>query len=216
MRALRRLALDDQADVVMIAVYGLDLALAKTGLCLPDGRVGNLKTTPHTRGAAYALEGRCFEIRDALVDRINRGDALRVLVVLEDLPQARAHTLAQLGILHGIVRAGLLAEDIDYAVVTPSQLKMYATGKGVGPKANMRVALNNRSKGRIDIVDEDQCDAWWLHAMGEHALGRPVFELPAANLRGLAKVQWPTIADDEDERATLAAQPPHQESATHG
>lgn len=198
----------------MIDVYGLDLSLAATGVCLPDGRVGKITTPPHERGGVYTLETRCMDIRDRIIDRINRTSGLRVLCVIEDVPMARGQLLAQLGFMQGVVRIGLLAEGIDFAMVTASQLKMFATGKGVGPKPNMRVALVQRMG--IDIVDDNQCDAWWLRAMGKQALGVPLLELPLANLRALAKVQWPDITDDEDERATLAALPPQEESAPHG
>jgi Holliday junction resolvasome RuvABC endonuclease subunit len=166
-------------------------------MCLPDGRVGTVKTSPHERGGLYALETRCFQIRDKVIDRINRASGLRVLCVIEDLPQARAEAIGQLGVMHGVVRAGLLAEGIDFAVPTVGAVKKFATGKGNAPKPTLRVELVRRSKGAIDIVDDNQVDAWWLHEMGLHALGGGTFELPALRLEALAKIAWPAFPDSD-------------------
>lgn len=174
-----------------VDVYGLDLSLARTGMALADGRVGVLTTKPHERGGGYAIEQRLAEITDMVLTKLQYGDDSAVLVIIEDLPMARAEALALLGMLHGKVRGKLFELSIPFAVVPPSSLKMYATGVGKGPKANMRVSLVTRT--RIDIVEENMCDAWWLRAMGKQALGVPVVELPQTHTRGMAKIAWPDV-----------------------
>jgi Holliday junction resolvasome RuvABC endonuclease subunit len=188
-----------------VAVFGVDLSFVRTGMALADGRVGSITSSAHTPGGLYALEARCFAIRDSIIAKIERaapGDGA-VLVVLEDLPPARAHEVSHLGILHGIVRVGLLEAAFDYATPTPSQVKKYATGNGRAKKPDLRVELVRRTHGRLDIRDDNECDAWWLRAMGLQALGVPPLDLPKLHLEPIAKIAWPVFTDDDEQRATL-------------
>ncbi|MEV4287403.1 hypothetical protein AB0K40_18005 [Nonomuraea bangladeshensis] len=82
--------------------------------------------------------------------------------------------------------------EVPYAVVPPSTLKKYATGRGNATKPDMRVALLKRAG--LDLRDDNEVDAWWLRAAGLEVLGHPLVELPAAQRDALNKVTWPVKA----------------------
>jgi hypothetical protein len=161
-------------------VLGIDLSLAHTGLCLPDGLVGSIITTP---GLPGGIEARCLDIRDRILAQASKGIDLAVI----EAPAfaARGNT-TDLGIVHGAVRPALYEAGIPFALMAPSALKKYATGSGRATKPDMRAALLRRTG--IDIRDDNECDAWWLRAAGLDALGCPIIAMPAENRASVAKL----------------------------
>jgi hypothetical protein len=88
---------------------------------------------------------------------------------------------------HIVYRLDLL--EVAYAVVPPSTLKKYATGKGNATKADMRMALFQRAG--IDERDDNKVDAYWLRAAGLEVRGHPLVDLPKAQRDALDKAAWP-------------------------
>lgn len=166
-------------------VIGLDLSLTSTGIALTNG------TTVVIKGAANLGDWRLCRIRDAVAHAIDtdRPD----LVVIEDLP-THAKAAGITGMVHGVVRAMLVDREVPYALVSPATLKAYATGKGNADKAGMLWAAYRWAS--VEFADDkggDQCDAWWLRAAGMQHLGRPVVDLPAAQVARLDKAKWPEL-----------------------
>ncbi|MFW5415062.1 hypothetical protein J0910_00510 [Nocardiopsis sp. CNT-189] len=171
-------------------VLGLDLSVTGTGVAWKDGRTYTV--TPDLEGDA-----RLGEIRDAVrlaaggCPKGTRGTNWWVdLAVLEDVPPVRAASTAVLGMVHGVVRTMLIEAGVPYALVPPSSLKKYATGRGNAPKPDLRMALFQRTGA--DIRDDNQVDATWLRLMGLDALGHPAVALPQAHRAVLDKIHWPT------------------------
>lgn len=170
-------------------VLGLDLSLTGTGICYPDGSTLTVKTRQDDGDA------RLLQIAEAVCFAIGSGVDL---AVIEDLP-THAHSAGITGMVHGVVRSELIQAGVPYALVVPSTLKAYATGKGSGDKTPMAIAALKRA-GR-EFADDNQCDAFWLHVAGLDWLGEPLFELPAAqreflvgkNKNGKPKAKWPTM-----------------------
>jgi hypothetical protein len=51
------------------------------------------------------------------------------------------------------------------------------------------------SRAGLVFPTEDECDAWWMRAMGWDWLGHPVVDLPKAQRAVLEKVKgWPEVA----------------------
>jgi Holliday junction resolvasome RuvABC endonuclease subunit len=174
----------------MATVIGLDLSLTGTGICYPDGSTLTVKTRQDDGDA------RLLQIAEAVGIVLGSWDV--DLAVIEDLP-THAYAAGITGMVHGVVRSELIQAGVPYALVVPSTLKAYATGKGSGDKTPMALAAFKRAG--VEFADDNQCDAWWLRAAGLEWLGEPLFELPAVqrealvgvNRKGKPKVKWPEM-----------------------
>jgi hypothetical protein len=164
-----------------VNVVGVDLSLTATGIATAAGL--------HLLSTDRRGEDRIDWIADQLVSYYAApGDT--DLVVLEGLSHgSQGNKVHEIAGLHWHVRAILFRFAIPTAVVPPSTLKKYTTGKGTATKPDMRMALYQRTG--LDERDDNKVDAWWLRAMGADALGVPTIGMPAAHRAALAKVKWP-------------------------
>lgn len=165
-------------------VVGIDPSLTATGVAHWWGEL-------HTYTPRKGLTGvaRIRDIRAQLYTCTQSAD----FVVIEGPAYSR-----QLGAGHHEA-AGLWWAIVDlvhtrgtpYAVVPPTTLKRYATGKGNATKPDMRVAWLKRTGE--DVRDDNAVDAAWLRAMGMNHLGCPVVEVPNTHRAALGKVAWPEV-----------------------
>jgi Holliday junction resolvasome RuvABC endonuclease subunit len=93
-----------------------------------------------------------------------------------------------------LVVSSLLAEDIPVAVIPPTTLKKYATGKGNATKPDMRMAAYKRLS--VDLRDDNQVDALWLAVAALDHLGHAQAVLPKVQRDCLAKVAWPARVEE--------------------
>lgn len=163
-------------------VVGLDLSITATGIAYNDGSTATV-TTRANKG-----DDRLNTI-EAMVSMATAGCSLAVI----EGPVVRSSAAVVIGMVHGVVRAGLMAWDVPYAIVPPATLKKYATGKGNADKTAMTLALYKRTG--LELADDNQVDAWWLRAAGLQHLGHPIVDLPAAQVDALAKVDWPVVRE---------------------
>ena len=163
-------------------VIGLDLSITATGIA---DAVGDTYTVG---GKATLGDLRLHYIADCVQDEI---DCEVDLAVIEDLAVHGPGGGMAAAQVMGAVKLTLLTAGVPYALVAPSTLKKYATGKGTASKADMAVALFKRTG--LELPDDNQVDAFLLRAAGLHALGHPLFDVPKAQSEALTKVQWPTI-----------------------
>jgi crossover junction endodeoxyribonuclease RuvC len=84
-----------------------------------------------------------------------------------------------------------------YAVVTPQQLKKYATGYGSGKNCGKDkvLAAAIRRYPMAEVDGNDVADALVLAAMGADHLGCPLATVPQANRSVLAGVTWPEVRE---------------------
>lgn len=165
----------------MKRVVGLDLSLTSTGICSVDGNPSTVA------GDAKMGDRRLTKIAGAIAIMSTGAE----LAVIEDLPRG-AMGGSTTGMAQGVARLTLMQLNIPYALVPPATLKMYATGKGTASKIEMAISAYKRAEW--EFPNDDECDAWWLRAMGLDFLGEPLFELPAAQRKALAKVAWPVTS----------------------
>ncbi len=175
--------MEGRAEVVTPHVTGLDLSLTSTGIAWMDGTTTTLK--PGERRGLDRIRWICA--------RIIEGTARSELAVVEGPAYSRAlgaghHEAAG---LWWAVLSELDRYSVPVAVVTPGGLKKYATGRGNADKTAMAVAAMERA--RLKFASADECDAWWLRAMGLDHLGHPPLQLPAGHRQALAKAQWPDL-----------------------
>jgi Holliday junction resolvasome RuvABC endonuclease subunit len=173
----------------MTKVLGFDLAAERSGVALPDGTTLAI-TAPKVRGRRTLADD--LDRIDHIESRVQ--DVLVLhrprLAVIEDyaagLHSSAAHRLAEIS---GVVRLACYRAGIGVALVNPMHLKTYATGSSKATKSQMATA----AQGRAGLVfpTEDECDAWWLRAMGLDHLGAPIVDLPKTHRAALDKVTWP-------------------------
>lgn len=175
-------------------VVGLDLSADSTGVALADGSTYVIKA-PKAAGKKRTLADDLRRL-DKIAASI--GPALRhdppPLAVIEDyapgIRSAAAHRLAEIG---GVVRLVCFRADAPIALVNPMHLKIYATGSSRADKRDMALAAYKRV-GR-EFATDDECDAFWLRAMGLDHLGHPLVAMPKTHREALAKVAWPPIPE---------------------
>jgi Holliday junction resolvasome RuvABC endonuclease subunit len=162
-------------------VIGLDLSITATGIA------------DHT-GATRCVGGKADRGDQRIVDIATEISAVcdgADLVVIEDLAvHGPGNGMAAAQVM-GAVKATLLRTTTPYALVPPSSLKKYATGKGNATKPDMAVALYKRAG--LELGDDNQVDAWWLRAMGLDHLGHTLVELPALQRDVMLKITWPEV-----------------------
>lgn len=166
-------------------VVGIDPSLRATGIAL-DGRLSSFHPGKGITGAP-----RIRMIRAALL--ANTVNARPDLAVIEGPAYSRQlgaghHEAA--GLWWAIIDM-LWTHDVPYAVVPPTVLKKYATGRGNAAKPDMRMALYQRTG--VDVGDDNEVDAAWLRAMGLDRLGAAEFAVPQAHRDALGKVDWPEV-----------------------
>lgn len=178
-------------------VIGLDLACDSTGVALPDGTTLTIKA-PKQAGKTRTLADDLARMDHAAVQIAGLLEhAAADLAVIEDyapgIKSAAAHRLAEIG---GIVRLACHRAGIPIALVNNMHLKIYATGTAKAEKRDMSMWAYKRAG--VEFPNSDECDAWWLRAMGLDHLGHAVVELPKVQRAALypktKRDVWPEVA----------------------
>jgi Holliday junction resolvasome RuvABC endonuclease subunit len=133
-----------------------------------------------------AGDRRLVEIRGRILDALLWPGA--DLVVIEDFV-VRSSAASVLGMLHGVIRAELIDQELPYLTVSPKSLKVYAAGNGTASKSDMRMALYKRTGS--DVPDDNQADAAWLRLLALDLAGHPEVDLPQTHRRALDKLELP-------------------------
>lgn len=166
----------EKSPVTTQAFVGLDLSIAGSGLCMKRGaelQMTTVKTTPKT--AANNLE-RLRYVRQQVLDFI---PVDTVMVCVEDffVPH-RPHQInaaVKLIMIGSLVRVAVLEKGLPFYVVSPGQLKKYATGKGNGPKSVVIREIYKR--WGVEAKDDNQADACVLAHIAEAIFNQPGFQL---------------------------------------
>lgn len=165
-------------------VVGLDLSLVATGIAhmTHAGVVTDLVTADGSglirlRRLAYTIRNLC-------------GHADLVCIEGPAYHQGMGAGYHERAGLHWLVLDRLWKTSTPVAIVGPSVLKQYATGKGNANKDAMVLAAARRFP-TFD-GDNNQADALWLAALGlDHLTGQSV--VPVSHRAKLASVHWPTV-----------------------
>jgi Holliday junction resolvasome RuvABC endonuclease subunit len=164
-------------------IIGLDLSMSATGVCMPDGSTVVIK--PKGKGDARLLP---VHERLSAALRVARPD----LAVVEDIRAGLKGDAARIiPMVHAAALLALMQAGVPYVYVNAMTLKVYATGRGGADKAAMMRAARERA-GRV-FRDDNECDAWWLHAAGRAAYGSLVVSVPDKQAQALQGVAWPVV-----------------------
>lgn len=169
----------------MIPIVGLDPSLRATGLALPDGELLTIATP-----SCSTLDDRIERIRH-VVGKVGVRARIGALVVIEGpafgMNNKATHELA--GLWWSLV-VRLAEQGNQIAVLSPGQLKKFATGSGRASKPDMAVAMFERA--RIKAADDNQVDAFWLRQAGLVHQGHPdALSLPKTQTAVLDGIAWP-------------------------
>lgn len=164
-------------------VMGLDLSMTATGICLPGGSAWTVATDAKTK------DRRLCVIRDAVTTALTGADPVDLVVMEEAPPGLKGPAIKAIHMVQGAVRTLLLDTSVPYAVVNPSTLKVYATGRKGADKTAMAMAAYKRAG--LEFPDDNQVDAWWLRAMGLDRFGLAEIAMPVAQRAALEAVAWP-------------------------
>lgn len=188
----------------MTTVSGLDLSLTGTGYARitdPDKAVPTWwcqtrtsKALPVDDRAWPAVRTRLRVLADQILVDVYHDSPDLLVLEGPSLGSSGAGTWDRAG-LWWLVYDGLVRQQQRVAVVPPSNVKTYATGKGGGADASkdsVLLAVSRRYKD-APIHNNNEADALVLAAMGARHLGSPVeASLPQTHLRAMPGCQWPS------------------------
>ena len=174
-----------------LVIVGLDLSLTSTGIAeIRDTKVTLSTITPGKRTGHQRLAFVSEQVTGWIYD------AEASLVVIEGpsygSDYGKAHERAG---LWWLIAHSLWHNKIPYAVISPPQVKKYATGYGTGPKSGKDKVLAAviRRYADVPVDGNDQADALVLAAMGADHLGQPLATMPASHRAAATAVKWPPL-----------------------
>lgn len=182
-------------------ILGLDLSLTATGIVsLNNGTVEMAETTKNR--PELDVRKRVLLIRDRIVKIIKHPNIAFDLIVVEGFSYgSKGRSVFDIGYLGNRIKEELdyfkESENIPWLEVSPSQLKLFATGKG---NANKEIILQQVYKRwGVEFSDNNQADAYVLARIGEAYLNWKAanyilteYQLGViANLKGLKREKPP-------------------------
>lgn len=171
-------------------VVGADLSLTSTGLASNDGRVLRRQTKPRSGADPVADAIRRMDAIESGVWAIGAYTAALLVVEGPSYASVGGSQHERAGLWWRIALAAA-NRAVPLLVVTPGQLKKYATGNGSASKDQVLAAVVKRYAS-WDVTGNDVADAVVLMAIGARLLGHPVEEsLPQTHLRALDKLALP-------------------------
>jgi crossover junction endodeoxyribonuclease RuvC len=175
-------------------IIGLDLSLTSTGIA--EFEDGARRSWTHGRAGKRTdtLEDRAARIAESAENSVAaalQGHQRADLVLVE------AHTFAAKGGsqhdrsgLWWTVVGRLIYSDVPVIEVSPSSIKLFATGKGNAGKDDVLLAVARRHPD-FEFTTNDEADAITLVDMALARWSHDHFEPTAYQLRAIEKVVWP-------------------------
>lgn len=190
----------------MIRVIGVDLSLTSTGIARLELDDNGTITGSHTEAVTSEPADGTLTQRIRRVDYVatSVGDAIAPtyvphpdLVVVEGASFGSTGGQAQeRAWLRGAVYLHLYGIGIDVIEVTPSTLKLYATGNGRASKTHVVQSVRHHYGTHFDIPlrksdgREDVADAIALAAMAARSIGHPIDPDHPTRTRAMRAPKW--------------------------
>lgn len=197
-------------------VVGADTSLTCTGVAIVDAvesetlAVRSIRSAPIDSDAApyEARADRILGIAHAFGDLLERyatdvpAGRLWLVVESRDFQTAREKggSAFDRAWLTGQFILSARAYGALVAAVTPSTLKVYATGNGRADKRAIVTEVARRY--RVGLANDNEADAVTLAAMGADAAGFPLAFVPPSHNRALESVRWPNIPATTNQRTS--------------
>jgi Holliday junction resolvasome RuvABC endonuclease subunit len=168
-----------------LTVIALDVSLTCTG-------VAGVGWTDRIRTKLRGDE-RLAQLEDDIVSFIRSADLVAMEGPSYGHSGPRFHE--DLAGLRVLIRRYCHRHHIPYALVPPSNLKLYTAGRGNAAKGEVRSAVADRYGIHTEGVGRyDMADAYGALAAALDWLGQPLAAVPEKNAGALAGCQWPDLA----------------------
>jgi crossover junction endodeoxyribonuclease RuvC len=173
-----------------LVVVGLDLSLTSTG----TARIGHNFTWADriVPPANLAGHSRMSFILSEISGLVKEADLVVVEGPAYGMMRANQQGHHERAGLWWLVTRKLWRTERPFAVVAPTCLQRYATGKGRAAKDVVFAAAIRRYR-QVEFDGNDAADALVLAAMGADQLGRPIATVPATHRAALGSVTWPQL-----------------------
>jgi Holliday junction resolvasome RuvABC endonuclease subunit len=166
-------------------VYGLDLSLTSTGIASNAGWADVIRPAAKLRG-----HERLAFLRTEILDRSAGAD---LIAVEGPAFGAKGSAYHQLAGMWWLITHALWRRNDRVAIVPPSNVKRYATGKGNANKDDIMREVSRR----FDWFQggNDSADALILASLAADHLGVPMVVMPQTHRTALSGVEWPAALD---------------------
>lgn len=175
-------------------VVGVDPSLTCTGIASSDGWI---ETVGSKNVTLLELPDRVDAIDTLATSVIEHIRSADLVVVEKPLPSGRnpADTSSiERHALYWLIMRWLIRHDVPVVTVNNRHRAAYATGNPSGTKVSVVEAAAEWWPKWKCGKNNNKADAVTLMALGRHALGYPVGEVPTINTRTISKIEWPVEA----------------------
>ncbi|MCU1488249.1 MAG: hypothetical protein JWN67_4995 [Actinomycetia bacterium] len=175
-----------------VRCVGLDTSLTATGVVAADGKPITIK--PRTSG----MPSRLDELVNGTIHHLRPCGADVAAVEGLNPHGIQGMTMAKLGAAREILCWAMWRDGIVVVDIPPSNLKLYATGKGNAPKEEVWDAAVAASPAGLEPRTNDEGDAFWLRqiALANYAPLHPdLVEMPDDHRRALVVLHWPKLPE---------------------
>lgn len=171
---------------------GLDLSLSSTGICVGAGK----PECDYHKALSNKLRGipRLAMIRDKVVDIAKYYKP--AIICIEGYAFGRQNGREAAGELGGVVKVALSEAGYDVVVVSPGQLKKFATGSGNADK--IKVATSVLKRWGVTFDSDDETDAFVLHLIAAALSDKDALELTAYQKEVVQAILEPKGANEDD------------------
>lgn len=193
---------------VRVRIIGLDLSLTSTGIARleidENGSIVGTSTetvtsNPPEEQTLPQRVRRVDYVATRVIDAVHDADGHRPdLIVIEGASFGSSGGQAQeRAWLRGSVYIELYSIGVPFIEVTPSTLKLYATGNGHASKTHVVQSVRRHYGEHFDIPlrktdgREDVADAITLAVMGARSVGHPIDEEHPTRTRAMRAPKWP-------------------------
>jgi Holliday junction resolvasome RuvABC endonuclease subunit len=174
-------------------VLGIDPSLTATGVASSAGWADTTGCTGKRTDGYLERHSRVQRVAGLVGDLISGPDMVELIVIEGPSYGSKDPSFFDRAWLWWGIYNLAVKSDIPIVVAAPSQLKIYATGKGNASKGAVIDAVARRWPGYLTDGDDNAADAVVLMAMGLDWLHRPLTVMPATHRRALDKVAWPDL-----------------------
>lgn len=183
-------------------IAGLDLSLNRTGAVSIDTASGRVvvKAFEHKNLAGHErLQFNAKQVGEFVADHdlaVIEGLSFMSKTPMRDVIEAN----------HWMGRHECWKRRVPYAIVTPTQLKLYVTMNGAAKKAEMLTAIRSAFP-TLTFKKDDEADAMGLATMGLAYRGLPVDMHVSRGRSVLAEIEWPDHRGEPSARITRRPHP---------